>query len=185
MEGCAIGCVGHLHGDRDGLIVGRESWNPRWRWWRSRFPAPCRRRARSGFGTGYEKRKLPVPSSASESHGPPSLVSDRSRRAGCWWRSPDRGWCREPHRRPGWRVRAPPICTVTVMVWGASTALGSLTVTMPVAIPAGRPEVFKANWSGVQTPGRDEQARWAPTEAPIQETDDARLQIERTVEQSL
>src|ERR1035437_9076974 len=62
------------------------------------------------------------------------------------------------------------------MVWGASTALGSLTVTMPVAVPAGRAEVFKANWSGVQRPLRplcDEQARCAPAgEGTIQGTDE-------------
>src|ERR1035437_8457231 len=60
------------------------------------------------------------------------------------------------------------------MVWGASTALGSLTVTMPVAAPAGSAEVFKVNWSGVQTPLRplcDEQARCAPAgEGTIQGT---------------
>ena len=72
---------------------------------------------------------------------------------------------------------APPICTVTVMVWGASTALGSLTVTIPVAMPAGRPEVFKANWSGMQRPGCDEQARCAPTEPPIQETDEESVRL--------
>src|ERR1035437_2206813 len=62
------------------------------------------------------------------------------------------------------------------MVWGASTALGSLTVTMPVAVPAGRAEVFKANWSGVQRPLRplcNEQARCAPAgEGTIQGTDE-------------
>src|ERR1035437_9911270 len=62
------------------------------------------------------------------------------------------------------------------MVWGASTALGSLTVTMPVAVPAGSAEVFKANWSGVQRPLRplcDEQARCAPAgEGTIQGTDE-------------
>src|SRR6476646_4297241 len=68
---------------------------------------------------------------------------------------------------------APPICTVTVIVCGASVALGSVTDTMPVEIPAGRLEVFKTNCSGVQTPGRDEQLRCAPTEPPIQETEDA------------
>jgi hypothetical protein len=48
-----------------------------------------------------------------------------------------------------------------------------ITVTMPVAVPAGRAEVFKANWSGVQRPLRplcDEQARSAPTEPEIQVT---------------
>src|ERR1035437_3049703 len=67
------------------------------------------------------------------------------------------------------------------MVWGASTALGSLTVTMPVAVRAGRGEVFKANWSGVQieTPGGcgGEQARCAPFEASMQETDEERLRF--------
>src|SRR5664280_816961 len=58
------------------------------------------------------------------------------------------------------------------MVWGASTmALGSLTVTMPVTVPAGRAEVFRENWSGVQRPGCDEQARCAPTVPEIQVTD--------------
>src|SRR5450759_3294153 len=49
-----------------------------------------------------------------------------------------------------------------------------ITVTMPVTGgPAGRAEVCKANWSGVQRPLRplcDEQARCAPTEPEIQVT---------------
>ena len=63
------------------------------------------------------------------------------------------------------------------MVCGASTALGSLTVTMPVTVPAGSAEVFKAGCSGVQMPDRDAHARWAPTEPAIQEADEVRLRL--------
>src|ERR1035438_5100167 len=63
------------------------------------------------------------------------------------------------------------------MVCGASTALGSLTVTIPVTVPAGSAEVFKASCSGVQVPDRDAHARWAPTEPAIQATDEVRLRL--------
>src|ERR1019366_2122486 len=102
---------------------------------------------------------------ASESQEPPSLVAN--------FRSRVEPGATETLRLEG---TAPPICTVTVMVWGASTALGSLTVTMPVAVPAGRAEGVKANWSGGQRPLRplcDEQARCAPAgEGTIQGTDE-------------
>src|SRR5664280_1115281 len=70
-----------------------------------------------------------------------------------------------------------PICTVTVMVCGASTALASLTVTMPVTDPAGRAEVFRVNWSGMQLPGCDEQARCAPTVPAIHGTDEVSFRL--------
>src|ERR1017187_2851542 len=125
---------------------------------------------------GNEKRKLPVPSSATESHAPPSLVltvapswllveNSRSRVA------PGAAYTSRLAGTP------PPICTVTVMVCGASTALRSLTVTMPVTVPAGSVEVFKANCSGVQVPDRDAHARGAPTEPAIQETEEVRLRL--------
>src|ERR1035437_6574829 len=63
------------------------------------------------------------------------------------------------------------------MGWGASTALGSLTVTMPVTVPAGRAEVFRENWSGVQRPGCDEQARCAPTVPEIHVTDEVSFRL--------
>ncbi len=66
----------------------------------------------------------------------------------------------------------PPICTVTVMVCGASTALGSLTVTIPVEIPAASPEVLSAKVSGKQVPLRVVQARCVPMLAPIQVTEE-------------
>lgn len=47
---------------------------------------------------------------------------------------------------------APPTCTITVIVCGASTAFGSLTVTIPVVVPADSPDVFSANCSGMQVP---------------------------------
>src|SRR5205085_11060839 len=43
-----------------------------------------------------------------------------------------------------------PICTVTVMVWGASMALGSFTVTMPVYLPRASDAVFRAIFTGTQ-----------------------------------
>ena len=39
-----------------------------------------------------------------------------------------------------------PTRTVTVTVWGASTAFGSLTVRMAVLRPCGRPVVLTATW---------------------------------------
>src|SRR5579872_6741059 len=61
----------------------------------------------------------------------------------------------------------PPIATVTVMVCGASTAFGSLTVTMPVAVPAGSELVFNDRLMGRQVCAARVlvQAREAPTAA--------------------
>jgi hypothetical protein len=73
---------------------------------------------------GNEKRKLPVPSSATVSHAPPSLVLTVAPS----WLLVEKSRSRVP---PGATETlklagtAPPICTVTVMVCGASTALGS------------------------------------------------------------
>jgi hypothetical protein len=53
-----------------------------------------------------------------------------------------------------------PIWTVTVMVWGASTALGSDTVTVPVYSPRARDEVLNAILTKLV----------AVTDAAIQET---------------
>src|ERR1017187_2031498 len=137
------------------------------------MPAAGAKWTREGSG----KRKLPAPSSASESHAPPSLVLTVE---ASWLlvekrRSRVEPGATETSMLPG---MTPPICTVTVMVWGASTALGSLTVTMPVAAPAGRAEVFKTNWSGVQSAtATDKHARWASFVGTIQETDEERLRL--------
>src|SRR5690349_21845648 len=63
------------------------------------------------------------------------------------------------------------------MVWGASTAFGSLTVTMPVLTPAGSPDVLSAMVKGVQTPARLLHARCTPTSAPIQVTEEVTLKF--------
>src|SRR5690242_7510930 len=43
-------------------------------------------------------------------------------------------------------VSTGPMRTITGMVCGASTAFGSVTVTMPLETPCGRPVVLIVNW---------------------------------------
>jgi len=65
------------------------------------------------------------------------------------------------------------------MVCGESTAFGSFTVTIPVALPAGSDCVFNTKFSGKQVllSVVVVQLRDDPTEAPIHETDDETLKF--------
>ena len=76
---------------------------------------------------------------------------------------------------------APPICTVTVIVCGASTALGRTPLRCPSKFPRAAPEVFNANCSGVQTPGRDDAGALCAHRGRHPGNRRSQLQIQRTI----
>src|SRR5258708_30670127 len=64
----------------------------------------------------------------------------------------------------------PPTRTVTLMLWGASIAFGSFTVTKPVYVPLAREAVWTAMFTGMQLFPKS-QAWVAPSVGASHQTD--------------